>query len=265
MSEQDSQPASGAGNMSNELLRQYYLDQMGIQCWQLLAGQNPLPGHDASVTAAAVEDHSISEISTAANSPGDDSGLAELEQQIAHCQQCDLHASRTQAIAGRGTEPARLMILLFAPTAEDDRAGKVCSGQQGQLLQKMLAAINLPITSVYITSLLKCRVNKTHTVTPAELGACQGYLDRQIQLIDPEIILVMGEAAARCLLQDTAPLDSLREQVNADGAVKARKNYRSKRLLVTYSPEELIDEPVNKRKAWNDLQLLQNQLGIATP
>ena len=157
---------------------------------------------------------------------------------------------------------ARLMIVLLSPTANDDTENVICSGRSGQLLAKMLAAININIDDVYISSLLKCALPQKHTVSVKEIQSCQNHLNQQIKLIQPELLLVLGETTARCLLQKDLSLDSYRA-LNTDAS--DQKNQHEKLLyqpgaiplFISYSPEELLQQAENKRKAWADLQQLQ--------
>ena len=140
----------------------------------------------------------------------------------------------------------------------------MCSGEAGELFAKMLSAINIPIDEVYITSLLKCNVPALHTISTREIHHCSDYLKQQVSLIQPRLIIVLGETAAQCLLQKDAPLDDLRELINtnvvsgiASGAAETSHQFESVPLFVSYSPQELAVQPGNKRKAWLDLQQMQ--------
>lgn len=236
----------------DENTRRYYLDVMGIQCWESI-------DHDVHAdnleTSAVVQD-------TADN-------LKQIETDVQQCTRCQLHNSRRQAIAGRGNVSAELMIVLLAPYSNDDVAGQLCSGEANELFTKMLAAINIAIDDVYITSLLKCSVPARHTITTTELHHCKAYLIRQIQLVRPKLLVVLGDTTARCILQRNRALDELREEINAAVSpglpAEAAANvtqFESVPLFVSYSPDELIRQPENKRKAWHDLQQLQKIIEI---
>jgi len=118
----------------------------------------------------------------------------------------------------------------------------------------MLAAINVAIDDVYITSLLKCSVPATHTVSTTELHHCNDYLKQQIKSVQPKLVIVLGETAARCMLQSTMTLDDLRATTNIN---EKNTEYESIPLFVSYSPQELLNAPAGKRKAWSDLQQIQ--------
>jgi len=231
-----------------EQLRRYYLDQLGIQCWQAVtqAEHESLPAEaDQPVRAPVL----APELTPAAT----------LEQAVQQCTACPLHEQSGVALAGRGAADADVLVLLISPTTEDQQAGQICSGEQGVLLDKMLAAIGLTGDQVYITSLLKHNVPDQHTITPAEVVACRKYLDEQLASVRPRFILMLGGLVTRCFLQQDKALDVFREDINVHPH-SASARYRDARLLVSYSPQELLLSPADKRKAWQDLQLLQAQI-----
>ena len=227
-------------NVLDENTRRYYLDAMGIQCWQSI---------DAATNTGVVAD-SIS---------NEDVSWPALEASVQQCSQCPLSTTRKQAIVGRGNNNADVMFVLLSPTESDDAAGMVCSGESNELLSKMLAAINVSIADVYITSLLKCHSAVNHTITSAEIQQCNHHLKQQVQLIQPKIIVVLGELAAQCLLQKPTPIDDLRNVCHQAVTNKQQDKYQfeSIPLFISYSPEELLKQAENKRKAWADLQALE--------
>jgi len=221
----------GAAQTMDENTRRYYLDAMGIQCWQSFDSQRNLPvadGGDRDVAAAS---------------------YAELEMSILACTKCALHETRKHVFAGRGKQSAVLMFVLLAP---DESSGLVCSDEADALFGKMLAAININIDDVYITSLLKCSVPANHTVSPREIQSCSEHLKQQIEFIQPEVLVVLGETAVRCLLQKELSIDDGRAMNET-----MSQQLASVPLFFSYSPEELLQQPENKRKAWADLQQLQ--------
>ncbi len=222
----------------DENIRRYYLDVMGIQCWELIdpAEQE----NDELNTAEAVEADGLS--------------MPSLENVIQQCNKCQLYKGRRQAISGRGEQSAELMLVLLSPDANDDEAALICSGAANDLLAKMLAAIDVSVDEVYITSLLKCNVPVTHTVSTTELHHCNQYLKQQIQLVQPKLLVILGETAARCMLQKNLSLDDLRDATNAS---VPSGQFESVAMFVSYSPQELMRQPNNKRKAWQDLQQIQ--------
>ena len=218
---------------------------MGIQCWQLRnAEDRQVLEQDLQTT----DNRGV--ISTDVITEGNN--WPQLETAIQQCDKCQLCVTRKQAIAGRGNQSADLMFVLLAPVSSDDEAGTICSGEANDLFGKMLAAINVPIDDVYITSLLKCKVPAKHTVSPQEIKQCFVYLKQQIKLIQPKLLIVLGETTIRCLLQKNLSLDDFRVM-----NTESQYQVESVPLFVSYSPQELLQQAENKRKAWADLQQLQ--------
>lgn len=167
---------------------------------------------------------------------------------VADCRRCELHQSRTQTVFGVGDRAARWLVVGEAPGAEEDKRGEPFVGRAGSLLNAMLAAIGLPREAVFITNILKCRPPQNRDPGPQEVLACSAYLDRQIALIEPTIILAVGRIAAQNLLKVDTPIGRMRGQLHHYGD-------RSIPVVVTYHPAYLLRSPGEKRKAWDDLQL----------
>lgn len=177
----------------------------------------------------------------------------DLEAAVAACKLCELHKTRTQTVFGTGHQQARCMIIGEAPGAEEDRQGLPFVGKSGKLLTNMLAAIDIAREDIYIANILKCRPPNNRDPKPEEAAACRGYLERQIALIQPALILVVGRIAAHNLLQTTTPLGRLR------GSVHTLPN-STVPVIVTYHPAYLLRQPTEKRRAWQDLQLARDFL-----
>lgn len=236
-----------SGCTLDENIRRYYLDTMGVQCWQTL-----VPGRTAGQPLSATTEPVV--VTETALSLG---------QRVASCRLCDLYRTRRQPIVGRGSQQADLLFVLSAPAPADDEAGELCGGEAGELFRKMLAAIDISIDDVYITTLLKCAVPENHTILPTEMNACGAYLQQQVAQMQPRLIIVLGETAAQCLLQKNQTLDELRETINPvirEWKQTSPYQYEARPVLVSYSPHELLLQTQNKRKAWADLQLLQSLL-----
>jgi DNA polymerase len=140
------------------------------------------------------------------------------------------------------------MLIGEAPGAEEDRIGKPFVGRAGQLLNRMLKAIEFEREDVYIGNILKCRPPANRDPLPDEIAMCKPYLCKQIELIKPDFILALGRIAAQALLQTTQSLGRLRQQVHTFEGVK---------LLATYHPAALLRFPQYKEKTWQDLQLIK--------
>jgi uracil-DNA glycosylase len=173
-------------------------------------------------------------------------GWDELRAAVANCQRCALHSTRTQTVFGVGNRAARWMFIGEAPGAEEDRQGEPFVGRAGQLLTSMLKALGLNREDVYIANVLKCRPPGNRDPRPEEARTCRGYLERQIELVDPALIVAVGRVAAQTLLETDAALARLRGRVHGLGA-------RQRPLIVIYHPAYLLRSPGEKRKAWLDL------------
>jgi DNA polymerase len=180
-------------------------------------------------------------------------GWDALRERVAGCTACALHATRTQTVFGVGSERARLMIVGEAPGAEEDRQGEPFVGRAGQLLNAMLRAIGLDRGEVYIANILKCRPPGNRNPSLDEAAACEPFLQRQIALIAPKLILSVGAISARNLLGTDTPVGRLRGTVHQVGPERVP-------CLVTYHPAYLLRQPEEKAKAWQDLQLVARLL-----
>ncbi len=170
-----------------------------------------------------------------------------LKQEIRSCTACSLHTSRTQAVPGVGDEQADWLFVGEAPGADEDIQGEPFVGQAGKLLDAMLAAISLKRgDNVYIANVLKCRPPGNRNPESGEVLQCQPYLVRQVELIQPKLIVALGKFAAQTLLGQEATIASLRGKVH---------RYQGIPLIVTYHPAYLLRNLPDKAKAWQDLCL----------
>jgi DNA polymerase len=176
-----------------------------------------------------------------------------LAQTVRGCQLCALHRTRTQTVFGVGNRSAQLLVIGEAPGADEDRQGEPFVGRAGQLLNAMLGAIQLSREEVYIANILKCRPPNNRDPRPEEAAACSPYLERQIELISPRVILAVGRIAAQWLLQSDRPIGRLRGTVQSYGS----KNIP---LVASYHPAYLLRSPLAKAKAWEDLLLVRRLL-----
>jgi DNA polymerase len=169
----------------------------------------------------------------------------ELKTCVASCVDCGLHAKRNKTVFGVGDEQASWLFVGEGPGADEDAQGEPFVGQAGKLLDSMLAAIKLRRgTDVYIGNIVKCRPPGNRNPEPGEALACEPYLHRQIELIQPKLIVALGRVAALNLLAREATIASLRGRVHA---------YRGIPLIVTYHPAYLLRNLPDKAKAWADL------------
>ncbi|MDP2005731.1 MAG: uracil-DNA glycosylase [Rubrivivax sp.] len=180
-------------------------------------------------------------------------GWPALREAVAGCRACGLCESRTQTVFGAGHEQAHWMVVGEAPGENEDREGQPFVGAAGQLLDRMLAALQLsraadgaPSRSVYIANTLKCRPPRNRNPGAEEMAQCEPYLVRQIELLQPRLILAMGRFAVQALLRTDEPIGRLRGRVH---------RYAGVPLVVTYHPAYLLRSPLDKAKAWEDLCL----------
>lgn len=173
---------------------------------------------------------------------------ADVEQAVRNCTRCALHTSRTQTVFGVGDRSAQWMVVGEAPGVDEDRKGEPFVGRAGQLLNAMLLAIGLKREQVFIANVLKCRPPNNRDPNPDEVNCCMPYLQRQIELVNPRLILCVGRIAAQNLLATDTPIGKLRGTVHHLGVHR-------KPVVVTYHPAYLLRSPNEKRKAWTDLQL----------
>ena len=174
-------------------------------------------------------------------------GWDELATAVRSCTKCPLHATRTNGVFGVGDRQARWLIIGEAPGADEDKQGEPFVGRAGQLLNSMLKAIGLSREQVFIANILKSRPPNNRDPKPEEVRACIPYLYRQIELVNPTLILCVGRIAAQTLLDVDTPIGKLRGTVHRIAA--------NRPMVVTYHPAYLLRSPVEKRKSWADLLL----------
>ncbi|HEU4585203.1 MAG TPA: uracil-DNA glycosylase [Gemmatimonadaceae bacterium] len=177
--------------------------------------------------------------------------LEEIATLVARCQRCDLYRTALNPVPGEGNPNARLMCIGEAPGAKEDETGRPFVGAAGELLTKILAAINLRRDEVFIANVLKHRPPGNRNPLPAEVTACSPYLVRQVALIRPKVIITFGAFAAQTLLDTKLAIGKLR------GAVH---RYHGIPVVVTYHPAALLRNPAWKRPTWEDVQLARRIL-----
>jgi uracil-DNA glycosylase family 4 len=184
--------------------------------------------------------------------------LAALRDEVAACAKCPhLAESRTQTVFGTGSPTARLMFIGEAPGAQEDRQGEPFVGPAGELLTDMVTkGMGLGRSDVYIANILKSRPPENRTPMPDEVAHCRPYLDRQIEIIRPEFLCLLGKVAASTLLDTSLPMGRLRARWH---------RYRGIPTIVTWHPAYLLRTPSAKREAWEDLQMLMRAMGLKVP
>ena len=228
--------APSAQHLSDQQLMT--LEALGISVW---TQRNELAAVTAPVATAGAHPGVSAPVSTA-------SVWDELEQEALACTKCVLHATRTRVVFGVGDRRARWLVIGEAPGADEDRQGEPFVGRAGQLLNEMLWAAGVAREQVYIANILKCRPPENRDPKPEESASCEGYLQRQIALVQPALLLAVGRIAAQSLLREDTPIGRLRGRVHHYGPAAIP-------LVVTYHPAYLLRSPGQKSKAWDDLCL----------
>lgn len=218
------------GSQISERDRLAYLDAIGIDVWR---------PRDADAPEDPIAAQNQVDVATL--------DWSALQGCVADCTACSLHETRTQTVFGVGSTSADWMIIGEAPGQEEDRQGEPFVGRAGKLLDQMLLATGLDRSSVYIANVLKCRPPNNRDPSQDEAATCRRFLERQIDLIQPKIVLAVGRIAAQILLGSAAPLGRMRGQQHflKDGTLP---------LVVTYHPAYLLRSPSQKAKAWQDLR-----------
>ena len=176
-----------------------------------------------------------------------------LQSVVAECNNCELSNNRKKSIFGIGNQTASLMIIGDAPNTEDERQSEPFSGKAGVLLTAMLKAMGYQRNDVYISNLVKCKTSENQDPNSDEVASCESYLLRQIKLVQPDLILVLGGIAAQRLLKSKSTLSRLRGQLHYIDDVTTP-------IIVSFDPAYLLRSPNEKRKAWDDLQTAMTEL-----
>lgn len=182
-------------------------------------------------------------------------GWDDLSAHVSKCTLCALHKGRSQTVFGTGDRRARWLIVGEAPGADEDRLGEPFVGRAGKLLNAMIRAVGADREQLYIANIVKCRPPDNRNPRPDEADCCAPYLQRQIQLLQPKLILAVGRVAANNLLGNETTLGALRGKVHEYAPEGIP-------LVVTYHPAYLLRKPSDKSKAWDDLRLA---MSVAAP
>jgi DNA polymerase len=225
---------------------------MGIPVWVMRGTSEPVGATLVAIPPEVATEAALTAKAAPTNAANvaafDWEGLAEA---VRGCTRCGLHTTRTQTVFGVGRRDAKLMVIGEAPGGEEDRQGEPFVGPAGQLLNAMLRAIGFRREDVYIANILKCRPPSNRDPKPEEAATCTPYLNRQIELLQPRVMLAVGRIASQWLLQTEAPIGRLRGQVTRYGDTGIP-------LVVTYHPAYLLRTPQDKAKAWQDLCLVRD-------
>lgn len=171
--------------------------------------------------------------------------LDDLNSKINTCTKCALGNSRTNFVFGVGDPKADIVVIGEAPGADEDAQGEPFVGRAGQLLNKILEATGFQREEVFILNILKCRPPANRNPLPEEVEKCRPYLEKQLKIIDPKLILLLGRVAAESLLKTKEPLNKLRGKIH---------NYKGWKVMVTFHPAALLRNPNWKRPTWDDMK-----------
>lgn len=230
--------------------QQALLRELGLRLW--------LPGDAAAAAPPSPDAAPAAPPAVPASTPATPAAPAagldwpELRAAVAGCRACGLCESRRQTVFGVGHPRAHCMVVGEAPGEQEDLQGEPFVGPAGKLLDRMLAALCLTREAataerqVFIANTLKCRPPRNRNPTPEELAACQPFLERQVALVQPRVILAMGRFAVQSLLGSDEPIGRLRGRLH---------RWRGVPLVVTYHPAYLLRQPADKARAWDDLCL----------
>jgi DNA polymerase len=174
-----------------------------------------------------------------------------LGEQIGDCRRCRLCESRSRIVFGVGDPEARLMFVGEGPGRDEDIQGIPFVGRAGQLLTDIIRAMELTREAVYIANIIKCRPPENRTPEPDEIEACRGFLERQIEIISPAVVVCLGAVATHTLLGTSAGITKIRGQL---------REYRGIPLMPTYHPAFLLRSPNKKREVWQDMKVVMSML-----
>ena len=192
------------------------------------------------------------------------SELEKMAEEVRQCHNCDLGSLRTNAVPGEGNPDARIMFIGEAPGGDEDVQGRPFVGRAGQLLDKIIAACGLKRSDIFIGNILKCRPPENRDPRAEEIISCLPYLQKQIEIIEPEIIVALGAHAAKTLLNTTKSIGQLRGQFHEYYAgigrppIKLMATYHTAYLLRSYTPE-------NRRRVWEDMKKVLAELDLPVP
>jgi DNA polymerase len=184
------------------------------------------------------------------NISSENNNLTSLDETIKKCKKCNLHKTRRNTVFGEGDPDSNIMIIGEAPGREEDEVGRPFVGRAGKLLNEFLKSINLNRDSVFIVNTIKCRPPENRDPEASEISACSDYLDQQINIIKPKVLVLLGKIAANRLLGEDMPMSELR----------LKKFFIDKYdipIIVFYHPAYILRSPSQKKKVWDDLQYLK--------
>jgi DNA polymerase len=238
--------------MSSEL-QDLALELRRHLAWQESDGARViLRGLEARPVAAAPAQVQVPSVPLPGEAAGPVKTLDEIRKELGDCQRCKLCKGRTQIVFGSGNPKAELVFVGEAPGADEDQQGVPFVGAAGQLLTKMIEAMQFSRDTVYICNVAKCRPPNNRNPEPDEIEACEPFLKAQLASLQPKVIVALGKFAAQTLLRDPTPITRLRGQW---------RTYQGVPLMPTFHPAYLLRSPGEKKLAWSDLQAVMKRFG----
>jgi uracil-DNA glycosylase len=198
---------------------------------------------------------------------GTDTALVRLHQireSVASCTACVLHETRKLTVFDSGSHAAKLMIVGEGPGADEDRKGEPFVGDAGRVLNEMLASIRLTRADVYVANVVKCRPPENRKPKPDEVKACRGYLEEQIELVRPKVILALGATAVSTLLRTKTGITQLRGKWQEYKGTSVSAGYLRVDVMPTFHPAYLLRVPEGKHEVWQDMKAVAEKLGHST-
>ena len=230
----------------------------------------PVPAPAPTTTIPAIEENAIPRRVTVSDQPVPPllsfgpvlsaeqrpTALEAVRDLIGDCQRCQLAQGRNKLVFGVGDPNAQLMFVGEGPGADEDMQGEPFVGRAGQLLNNMIAAMGLKREQVYIANIVKCRPPQNRKPEPDEARTCLPFLERQIEIVRPRVLVALGATAATYLLGMRGSIGAMRGRIH---------DYRGIQTVVTYHPAFLLRDPTQKKEAWKDLQMAMAALGLKAP
>jgi uracil-DNA glycosylase len=234
------------------------------------ADEQPAPVNAATIANSAIEEKIIPARTLVSDQPvvpllsfgpvlppeQRPAALETVRELLGECQRCRLAQGRNKLVFGVGDPNAQLMFVGEGPGADEDAQGEPFVGRAGQLLNNMIAAMGLKREQVYIANIVKCRPPQNRKPEPDEARTCLPFLERQIEIVRPRVLVALGATAATYLLGMRGSIGAMRGRIH---------NYRNIQTVVTYHPAFLLRDPTQKKEAWKDLQMAMAALGLKAP
>ena len=239
----------------------FSVEKVGNAFLKIYDGQEPVCDRDSSHPEAGAENRQQPQQTRSVDPVKE---LDAIAAEVRQCRKCELLVERTNAVPGEGNPRTRIMFVGEAPGADEDAQGRPFVGRAGQLLDKIIEACGLKREEVFIGNVLKCRPPDNRDPRPEEIVNCLPYLQRQIEVIDPEVIVALGAHAARTLLNTNKPIGELRGQFHeyfpglGRPPIKLMATYHTAFLLRSYTPE-------NRRRVWEDMKKVLAEIGLPVP